>query len=201
MVVRMGVRRARRGLLAALALGVLAVDYDGTPDRYFAYFTILTNLAIGVWFALGALVPERADRWSRVRLAVTLYGLLTFGVYWALLAPTDQPVGLQYFTNWGVHGLLPLAMAWEDLLVPWPRVGPLDPLVVCLWPVVYGTATLVRGKVTGWYPYFFFDDGQIGGGTVALYLGILALVLVVSAYLWTAVVHRRQGTESALPPR
>jgi hypothetical protein len=191
-------RRVRRGLLAALAFVALAVDYDGSPDRYFSYFTILTNLAIGVWFLFAAVVPHRADLWSMVRLALTMYGLLTFGVYWALLSPTDHPSGLLFLTNLGVHGVMPLAMAIEDLIAPWPRVNRRAPLVVVAWPLAYTMATIARGEVTGWYPYFFLDEGHLGRGVVTFYISTLLALFMGGAYLWRALVHRRHRRVSGL---
>lgn len=157
-------------MLAALALGAVAIDYDGAPDRYFFYFTILTNVAIGVWFGLAAWMPPRADRWSLARLALTLYGLLTFGVYWALLAPNDHPSGLASVTNLGVHGVMPLA---------------------------YTVATVARGDLTGWYPYFFLDEGRLGRAAVAAYIATLLVLFLGSAYLWRALVHRRHASAQA----
>ena len=45
--------------------------------------------------------------------------------------------------------------------------------------------TLLVGRITGWYPYFFLDLGQSGPRVVALYCtAILILLFVVSCLFW-----------------
>jgi len=179
--------------VAALAFASVAVDFHLPADRYFAYFTVLTNLAIGAWFLASVFRPS-LDRWSAVRLGLTVYGLVTLTVYWAFLAPTHHPQGWAFFANLGLHLVVPLAMASEDLLVPWPRVGGWAPWVVIAFPLGYCAFSLVRGQATGWYPYFFLDPSKLGGwGGLAGFLVILLGLFAVLAFAWRLVVHGRQA--------
>jgi len=189
-------RMIRRFLLAALAFGSISLDYHGAPDQYFTYFTILTNLSIGVWFLAAALVPRLADGASALRLALTVYGLVTLSVYWIFLSPTHHPQGWSMVANFGLHLVMPLAMALEDLLVPWPKLSKLAPLWCLVFPLVYCAFALVRGEVTGWYPYFFLDKAQLGGW-IALtgFLIFLFAVFIALAYGWRLAIHLRQGRD------
>ena len=54
-----------------------------------------------------------------------------------------------------------------------------------MFPLCYLVYVLLRGAVTGWYPYPFLDPAQAAGyGSVAAYaLGITATFVVVGALL------------------
>jgi hypothetical protein len=189
-------RTIRRFLLAVVAFGSISLDYHGAPDRYFTYFTILTNLSIGAWFLFAALVPGRADRASALRLALTVYGLVTLSVYWIFLSPTHHPQGWSLVANFGLHLVMPLAMALEDLLVPWPKLSRRAPLWCLVFPLVYCAVVLTRGELTGWYPYFFLDKAQLGGWPALTgFLIFLFAVFLILAYGWRLAIHRRQGRD------
>lgn len=185
-------RRVWRGLVAAAAFAAVATDYHGDPTAYFTYFTVLTNLAIGIWFLGAALAPRRFERASTVRLAVTVYGLVTVAVYWALLAPTHHPQGTHFVANLFLHLFVPAAMVAEDLRVPWPRIGLWRPLWILGFPLAYCVASLVRGELTGWYPYFFLDKRAMGGwAPLGTFAAGLLVVFAGLGYGWRALVHRK----------
>lgn len=186
-------RSVRRLAVAALALASVAIDFHLPADRYFAYFTVLTNLGIGAWFLASVFRPA-LNRWSGTRLALTVYGLVTLTVYWVFLSPTHHPEGLKFFANLGLHLVVPLAMALEDLLVPWPRVGHRVAVGVMAFPLGYCAFSLVRGQVTGWYPYFFLNPDELGGWAgLAAFLVVLLGLFVVLAFGWRLVVRGRQA--------
>lgn len=186
-------RTVRRLVVAAVALASVAIDFHLPADRYFAYFTVLTNLGIGAWF-LASVFRGALNRWSAVRLALTVYGLVTLTVYWAFLSPTHHPQGLNFLANLGLHLVVPLAMAAEDVLVPWPRVGSRLVFAVLGFPLAYCGFSLVRGQTTGWYPYFFLDPAELGGWPgLAAFLVILLGLFVVLAFGWRQVVQGRQA--------
>jgi hypothetical protein len=187
-------RRLRRLAVAAVAFTSIALDYHGSPEQYFTYFTILTNLSIGTWFLAAALAGGRLDRASALRLALTVYGLVTLTVYWVFLSPTHHPQGWSIPANFGLHLVVPLAMALEDLLVPWPRLSRLAPLWCLIFPLAYCAFSLTRGELTGWYPYFFLDKAKLGGwlGLTAFVLFLFAVFLAL-AYGWRLAIHLRHG--------
>jgi hypothetical protein len=58
-------------------------------------------------------------------------------------------------------------------------------LLGLIWPVAWLLYTLVVGRITGWYPYFFLDLGQTAPAAVALYcVTILILLFVTSCLYW-----------------
>lgn len=197
-------RRGRRAFWAVVALVTLGFDYSGPPERYWAYFTHLANLAIALWFVAGALAPRWAEGRAALRLTITLAGLLTCGVYWTLLAPTSHPVGTAAVTNAFVHGVIPAAMVGEGLLVPGPRPPRWAPWAVVTFPLVYLGFCLVGGLATGWYPYAFLDPRTAGWGSVVGTVGALTIGFLAGAALWTAGVERlrvrRRAKGEGTPP-
>lgn len=186
------VRRLRRLAVALVAFVSLSIDYHGSPEQYFTYFTILTNLSIGTWFLVGAFAGPRWDRFSTLRLALTVYGLVTLSIYWVFLSPNSHPQGLAFYANLGLHLVVPLAMAAEDLVAPWPKIARLAPLGVLVFPLAYGAFTLIRGSLTGWYPYFFLDPAKLGGWLVLSgFMIFLFAVFLALAYGWRKAVHLR----------
>lgn len=184
-------RRVRRFLVALAAWGAVALDFNGDPTAYFNYFTIITNMAIGAWFLVASFAGQWAEARSGLRLSLTIYGLVTATVYWVLLAPTFHLEGLRVLATVVLHLVVPLAMVAEDVLIPWPPVGPRGPFVIIVFPLAYLVGAFVRGQLTGWYPYFFLDQSKMGGwAMVTLFLVGMFAVFLVLASVWSALVGR-----------
>ncbi|MEZ5750660.1 MAG: Pr6Pr family membrane protein [Paracoccaceae bacterium] len=156
------------------------------------YFTILTNLLVGVVF--GAIALSRPPSGGVV--AGTLLSIVMVGVvYHVLLAPATPHAGAQWWTDFGFHTVTPIAsglwwLVWGDRdlslgQVPWWLV----------WPTGYCAYALVRGIVSGTYPYFFFDIGRFGVPFVAGYIVALVLAFALAgAVIWALarLLNRRR---------
>jgi hypothetical protein len=85
-----------------------------------------------------------------------------------------------------VHIIVPVlvVLGWV-VFGPRRRISIRVVLLGLIWPVLWLLYTLIVGRITGWYPYFFLDLGQTAPGVVALYCAaILILLLVVSCVFW-----------------
>jgi uncharacterized membrane protein len=52
-----------------------------------------------------------------------------------------------------------------------------------IWPAVYAIVAVVRGAITGFYPYFFFNPAAAGGyGGVILLCVVMLVMFVVLAF-------------------
>jgi hypothetical protein len=146
-----------------------------------SYFTLQSNL-IGAAVLLAA-----AARWRHeptplldwLRGGSVVYLLVTMVVYNVLLSDGQA----MSWTNAVVHVLFPLTLVADWLLdPPGARVSPRRALLWLAYPTVYVLYTFVRGALTGWYPYPFFDLEAHGPATVALYTaGLYAFGLVLIA--------------------
>jgi hypothetical protein len=201
----------RARIIAAYRIGfailaVVAIVYqgailigDGTfqPTRFFAYFTIQSNLIAVVVFLIGAtrVRSGRSRAWELVRGGAVLYMTVTLVVYNTLLATVD--VSTQSWVNDVVHKLFPVVVI-ADWLVDPPamRLAFRDTLVWLVYPLMWTGLTVVRGALDGWYPYPFLDPANGGYGTVAAYVvGILAFGLVLCAII--AAVGNALGARRA----
>ncbi len=175
-------------VLAAIVLQVKLNIDSGLfrPLRFFAFFTILSNLfgAI-VWLWLAA-------RWRRARTrnddllrgAATLYLVVTFVVVVILLSGAELQVA-DPRVDFVVHKLFPILLVADWLLDP-PETD-LRMTDVVLWlifPLIWVAVTLIRGAVDGWYPYPFLDPSNGGARSVAYHvIAILAGFLVIAGII------------------
>jgi hypothetical protein len=190
--------------LAVLTLTALGVQLNTSrkhpifrPVNFFSYMTTLSNvvgaLVIAV-LAFATLTGRGGAVLDYVRGAATLYLTVTFGV-WALLL-SDLPLGiLQPWVNVVLHIAMPWGVLLDWLVLPpareldWRRA-----MSWLLFPLCYAAYSLIRGAITGWYPYPFLDPTLDSGyaGVIGASVGIAAAYGVLTlALLWLARHPRR----------
>lgn len=185
------------GLVWQLVLVVqgvnVLVDSSGTLPpvttrviRFFSFFTVESNILVGVTAATLALRPDRDSRGWRVLRLQALFGIAVTGVvYTSLLRGVVDLRGAAAVTNALLHYVAPV-MALLGWLVfgPRPRIDA-DTLAVSLvWPALYVAYTFAHGAVSHWYPYPFVDVNVLGYRTVLRNgVGIIVLLLGVGAVL------------------
>ena len=154
--------------------------------RLVGYFTIQANVVVLVAAFTLVLPPDRdGGFWRVVRLAglngITVTGL----VHWFLLRPLLHLTGWSYAVDKLLHVVVPLLAVLGWLLFgPRRRVTGRVILLSMVWPLAWLAYTIIRGRLSGWYPYPFLDVDALGVAAVALVsLGITALFLVISALL------------------
>jgi hypothetical protein len=171
--------RAAAASIAALAAASLALQLAAAASELglarglwllLGFFTILTNAMVCAVMARTALAGRAAPSaigFAAVQIAVV--GL----VYHVVLARMYNPTGLAWWADLGLHTLVPLAT-----LLFWWRFGrgalrPRHALLWLAWPLGFCLYAMVRGALTGWYPYFFLDPGVVGEAGVALWVAAL----------------------------
>ena len=167
-----GLRRTL-GVLALIAASVLAtslatqisdqvINDAFVPEEYFSYFTIQTSFANLVALIAVGLVQLQSALESRglllVRHALMAYAVVTGSVYNLLLrgSPTEpgEFVSDIGFPNEVLHVVIPVYLVLDWVFSPHGARLPWRSLAIGLaYPVVWVTGTLVRGDLTGRYPY------------------------------------------------
>ena len=156
--------------------------------RFFAYFTIQSNLLIAVASTVLAREPA-LDRpaWRVVRIA-GLVGITVTGlVHFFLLRPLLDLDGADWVADKMLHMVVPLlavaAWAWVG---PRPRFAVREAAYALCWPLAWLAWTLVVQRVDGWVPYPFLDPDAEGWGSVAAVgVGITVLfVLLFALFGW-----------------
>ncbi len=153
------------------------------PLRFFAFFTILSNVFAAVlWLWLAARwKATRTRRDDLLRGASVLYLVLTFIVVVILLGGAELQVA-DPRVDFIVHKLIPV-LAVIDWIIDPPETD-LRLRDVGLWlifPLVWVALTLLRGALDNWYPYPFLDPDNGGYRSVAYHvIAILAGLLVIA---------------------
>ena len=171
-------------LTGTLALASLRGQFDALPDPmafwpleqklWFlaGFFTILTNLGVaGLMFGVA-----RGWRMPGLVAAAMVVSIVMVGVvYHLLLARLWNPVGAAWWADQGLHSVVPVAVCiwWWGFADK--RVGWRDLPLWLIWPAVYCGYALVRGYLTGFWPYPFLDGDALGMARLGVnFLGLLA---------------------------
>ena len=148
-------------------------SYPGTRWNYLAFFTVIINLAVDVWFILLGL--SVFFKWKRVHEfltrpeimgALVVYITTVSIVYCALLFWFIGPysVGLWWaniIDMWN-HLVLPIIMVSIWFFVsPTKRIEWITLLYWQILPFIYLMLSLIRGLIWDWYPYPFLRPSWI----------------------------------------
>lgn len=173
-----------------------------TIIRFFSFFTILTNSLEAVYFSkLSAeLIFKKSDAKINfgVLTAITVYILIVGLVYQVILRHLWSPTGLQRVVDEMLHSLNPLLV-----LIFWimNRKGNIlqykSLLTWLIFPLAYLVFVLLRGEISGFYPYPFLNVTEIGLQQVIMNsLGMTAVFVLMSVLLiW---ISKRKTNASAV---
>jgi hypothetical protein len=170
--------------------GNYASGLAGAPERLidlFSYFTIWSQIIVGIVATLLFLNPNRDGKLFRIAfLDAVLMITVTGVVYNLLLGPNYPPQGLNQISSPIEHTWTPILMVAAFLLTGprgWIKAS-IIPKVLVL-PIIYVIYTLARGAVIDSYPYDFFDVVSYGYSYVITFVGaILAASLIVLSVYW-----------------
>lgn len=155
--------------------------------RFFSYFTIQTNILAALVLTAFA-IKAGLDEWlvhPFVRSAVAVYIAMVGGIYHTLLKHLWEPKGAQWFADTALHTVMPVAylLFWLTCV----RKAGLrwyDPLLWLIYPLFYLGFVLVRGKMSGFYPYPFIDAKTLGyAGVAANTAGLLIVCAAIGMCL------------------
>ncbi len=184
----LAVGRAASALLVLVAI-VVQINVNigkGTfnPTRFFAFFTILSNLfGAGLFLFLATRWRSaRSPTFDLLRGGSVVYLTVTFIVVVLLLSGADLQVAVPWVDT-VLHKIFPIYVVLDWLIDPPASHLTLRSAVRWLvYPLVWLVFTLIRGAFDNWYPYPFLNPANGGYGTVAFFcVAILVGFLVISA--------------------
>lgn len=169
--------------------------------NFFSYFTILSNLLAAAALTAPTVAPAsplgRFFSKPSVRTAVVLYTSVTAAIYIAILQNIWNPQGLQWLADTTLHYVTPGvylidwllftpkgALRWRSVL-PW-----------LIFPLGYGLYSILRGPLSGFYPYPFLDVSDLGLAKVAVNMAAVAglfLALGLAFVLIDRLLKRRRA--------
>jgi hypothetical protein len=191
--------------IAAAAWVGLAVQFADTYQAahsvvislwiIFAYFTITTNVLVGVVFSCIAL--DRGGLRADWIVAGTMLSIVLVGVVYALLLRgTLEMSGGSALVDTLLHEVTPVCapLFW----IFFARKGRLtwrDPLFWAIYPLAYLAYGIGRGLATGKYAYPFLNVLMLGWGRTAWNAFCIAIAFMVCGYaiVW---IDRRVGSRA-----
>lgn len=200
---------AFRVIFAALSLAgvavqlVIAIQTDFSIISFFSYFTNLANIIASAVFIISAIRLARGYETNDLDVAIrggsVVYIVFVGIVFNTLLIGVDLG-GLLPWVNVVHHMLMPLAVLVDWII--WPPRSRIALRTAFLWmivPVLYVIYSLIRGALTGFYAYPFFNPQASGGyGGVALYCAVMlvAFVLLALGVRWLGNIRVRNRAAS-----
>ena len=198
--------------LLVLMAGVSGAFLTGDIFNLYVWFEVLLISSFGL-LILGS-EREQIDgalKYAVLNLMATTLFLITVGYLYAIfgtLNMADIAVKVRDYADTAplmtLTALFVLAFSMKAAAFPvnfWlpasyhtPRVV-VSALFAGLLTKV-GVYALIRGLITGSYPYFFFDIGRFGFGTVLLYCaGLVAVFALCGLVLWAVAraISRRSA--------
>jgi len=159
---------------------------------YFGYFTVLTNIIVALVLTLPLVLPRTsAGRFAglpgiqtAVASAISLVGI----AYHLLLRQIWDPQGAQLVADVLLHYVTPafFVVVWF-VTVPKSSIRFAQIPAWTTYLLAYFIYMLVRGLISGAYPYPFLDVNELGLGRVALNaVGVSAGFVFIAALLCLA---------------
>lgn len=184
-------------VLAQLYL-ILANRVESLPVTllgFISYFTILTNILIALAFTSIAL-NSHIDGKSFIAAPSTLAAItvnitIVAIVYNAVLRPIWNPQGLQRIVDELLHVVIPILTLFYWLkFVPKAGLKWSAAFTWLIYPLTYFVFVLIRGDLTGVYPYPFCNVRVLGYPQVFINCLLIAALFVGISLIFIALGRR-----------
>ena len=184
--------RVFAGLIALVAWVGLVVQWAAlcTPETtafaalgiMFGFFTITTNLLVAIVFSSVAL--DRGGLRAAWVVAGTTLSILLVGVlYGLLLHGLVELAGGGAVANVLLHMVTPvLALLYWIFFTEKGSLSWQCPLLWTIYPLAYLGYMLVRGEVTGRYPYPFLNVAVLGWVRTGVNAAVIAVAFLAASY-------------------
>ena len=166
-----------------------------TLIRFFSFFTILTNIIVATYYSLEFFKVE--IRWfnsrnkAEILTAVTVYITVVGLVYQILLRHIWNPTGMQRLVDELLHSIIPLLVIiyWiiyeNKTVLKWKMIPRW-----LIYPMVYLVYIILRGHLSGFYPYPFVDVATHGLQQVLINSFFMTLLFLVLSLVMVFVGKR-----------
>jgi len=163
--------------------------------NYLSFFTILTNIAVAKAVSVPLIMPKSfASRFFQSPIilgALAVYIFIVGMIYVFVLKDLWNPQGLQLWVDAVLHYIIPVLFIiyWLNY-VPKKKLVWFHSIVWLIPPFVYIAYTLIRGNLTGYYPYPFLDVDRIGIATVLYNSAGMSFLFWVTGMIFIAIDRR-----------
>ncbi len=156
-------------ILTTIALVVHLGDSNFQIIDFLSYFTNLSNIfSAGIFWYLALRKIFNYKFTDSLRGASTSYIIINTIGYWLLIANLpDQHI--RSWINLTLHAIMPLAVTAEWFIFPRTNKVALGEAIKWLiFPLGYLAFVLIRGGLSGIYPYYFLNSATLGYGQVLI---------------------------------
>jgi hypothetical protein len=157
--------------------------------KYLSFMTIWTNFIVAFTFTFQIILTEsRLGKFFRkpvIQGGVLLYIIVVALVYHLVLASIWDPKGLEKVADEFLHTIVPaLYLLYWIFFTNKGYLKFSDSIKWLIYPLTYLFYSLIRGAMTGLYPYFFIDAGKLGypvmfRNILFVMIGYIALGLLI----------------------
>jgi hypothetical protein len=184
--------------LAMLTAGMTAIPPMEGTLRFFSSFGIQAHVLATLVLTAFA-IKSGPDEWlvhPFVRSAVAVYVTMAGLIHVLLARPLWSPVGALWIAGAVLQCVMPVAyLLFWLACVRKAGLRWYDPLLWLIYPLFYLCFVLVRGKMSGFYPYPFIDAKTLGYAAVAANTAGLLVVCAAIGFCLVMVgwwLSRRQ---------
>jgi len=184
------------GTIALILQFNVAVDYWTTRGlslsaaigQHFSYYTIITNTFACICFA--GVFARKKSRVRKFLLSKSFLSTITVNLlfvaiaYNVLLRHLWNPEGVEFYVNEILHSVMPVIFIFfYYLFVPPDKLKWHCIFSWLIIPLNYIVIIMMRGELTGFYPYPFLEPARLGyvcvfTNIVLLFTGYMGLSLV-----------------------
>jgi hypothetical protein len=194
---------------ALVLTGVLGAGSFSLTINFFSYFTILTNTLTALALTLPWLAPQSGPGqfFSRptVRTAIASYMIIVMAVVYFVLRHLTKFEGWDLVADILLHYVMPVLFVIDWLfLVPKQTLKVSDAFGWLAYPIVYLVWTFVHGAYSGFYPYPFLNNNELGLTRVLLNeAGLLIIFLILGVVLVGGgrLLDKARKSQSANQPK
>jgi hypothetical protein len=175
------------GIILLVAIFTQLLTFWQIPINFFSYFSILSNLFVALVFIFSSLSILNNKYIDSARGAATVYmTIVGFGFVFLLNADGEELIP---WVNIVLHYVAPIVVVADWMSAPSMKISLKQSLFWIWFPLTYTAYTLIRGAITGWYPYEFFNPHQVGHlGVVAYFIILLIAYFTLS---WITIRLRK----------
>lgn len=176
---------------ALVLTGTLGADSFTRTINFFSFNTIVTNILAALALTLPIMAPQSAlgQFFSKptVRTAITAYMIIVMGVVYLILRHLTKFEGWDLVADVILHYVMPVLFVIDWLfLVPKQTLKLSDTIRWLAYPIVYLAWTFIHGAYSGFYPYPFLNNNELGIARVLLNeAGLIVIFLVLGFILVT----------------
>lgn len=160
--------------------GMFAEPYARVFNMFW-FFTIQSNILVGILSYLLYKDPKRNSQIFLILQHSALVAITVTGVVYHLLLAADQNLtGVNIYTNWFLHTIIPImyVLGWLIFNVR-GRVSWKMAWLSLVYPVLWSVAVLIRGPIIDYYPYPFMDVRDLGYVQTLTTMGFVTVFFVV----------------------